>query len=188
MKKLALSLAIIALLALPAAAQTNIPSVPTDTGSFFQSALGYFTGFNTNLAECFTGHGSFWVGVDSIVGAGANSQPMANEIGANFNLYKGFGLEAVERNSGVSGDVMSLQGGLDYSYVIVDTRLTAYVDPGYELDQSKFLTGVGLRIGKALTEHTFAQIGYELQFKSGPREADANKVGQVFSATVGFTF
>ena len=57
MKKLALSLAIIALLALPAAAQTNIPSVPTDTGSFFQSALGYFTGFNTNLAECFTGHG-----------------------------------------------------------------------------------------------------------------------------------
>jgi hypothetical protein len=187
---LIVSLGLLAL-ALPATAQlsTNTPPVPTSPDNFFNSALDYFTAFNTNNLACFNSNSvSFWAGVDSVIGGGAGTDPMANELGASINLYKGFSLEAVERNSGVSGTIVSLAGGADYGYVIVDTRVAAYADMGYEFDQDKILGEVGLRIAKALTTHTFAQIGYGLQFKSGPLAAGADKVGQILSAAVGFTF
>src|ERR1035441_3934958 len=84
MKKLLLSSLITAALvslALPTPAQTNsLPPIPTDQATFLSTALGYFTSFNTNLAGTFTNKGTFWTGVDSIVGAGPGGASIANEI------------------------------------------------------------------------------------------------------------
>lgn len=184
-------IALIGLAAIGAQAQlsTNTPTIPTSPDSFFTSAYGFFTSFNTNLAGCFASNSvSLWAGVDSIVGGGNNTLSMANEMGGNVKVYQGFGLDAIERNSGVEGTIVNLQGGLSYSYVYIDTQIQFYADAGYEFDQGKVLGEYGLRIAKALTTHTYAQIGYAIQNKSGPLASGAAKVPQVFSASVGFTF
>jgi hypothetical protein len=86
----------------------------------------------------------------------------------------------------VSGALVSQQVGLSANFKLLDTRLTVYADAGYLLDgpdNSKFqdnLFGeIGLRVSKALTEHTYAWVGLGAQFPTQAR---------VFSGGVGFTF
>lgn len=175
MKKLLGILALITL-ALTCSAQTN-------TGSFYQSALSYFTSFNTNLDNTFgLEKGTIWAGVDSLQG---NEVNLANSLGLSYDLYKKISVESVTRNSGIAGTLVSEQLGLGLSFVVHDAKLTAYADAGYDFGLKDAKTAdrifgeVGLRVQKALTDHTYAGVGIGAQFP---------KNSQVFSAFAGISF
>lgn len=183
MGKLLKSVALVGILALfgltTASAQvaTNTP-----TGSFFTSVQSYFTSFNTNLDGTFeASKGTVWTSADSLQGGAV---PLANSIGLSYKVYKLISAESVTRNSGIAGTLVSEQAGLGLNFAVHDTRLTAYLDGGYAFGEpggttEKLYAEVGLRVTKALTEHTFAGVGVGAQLP-------ANR--QVFSAIVGFTF
>jgi len=173
-RKALLLLSLIA--AIPVVAQTN-------RGSFFDTVSGYFTTFNPNLTNTFAAKTTLWTGVDSVQGGGST---LVNEIGASYNAYGPLSVESVTRDGGVAGTLVSQQIGLGLNFTVIDTRLTLYGDAGYKLDgpsTSKFqdnLYGeIGIRVAKALTEHTFAWVGIGAQF---PTKA------QVFQGGIGFTF
>jgi hypothetical protein len=179
MKKLIAIIGLIGL-TLVASAQTNPP--PTQS-SFFDSALGYFSSFNTNLDSTFgLEKGTVWTGVDSIQGGEVN---LANALGISYDLYKSVSVESVTRNSGIAGTLLSEQVGVGLSFVVHDAKLTVYADGGYGFAKEKSSTAdriygeIGLRVQKALTTHTFAGLGIGAQLP---------KNSQVFSAFAGITF
>ena len=158
-------------------------TVPTSEASFISTAFGYFTSFNPELSGTFTNKGAVWAGVDSILGGPPGEPSLVNELGASYNVYKTLAGEMVLRNANVAGTVDSLQGGLSYGLILVDTRVAAYADGGYDWNLSKMYGEVGLRVQKALTAHTFAGVSYGVQIlgtKGSPP--------QVLGAQVGFTF
>jgi hypothetical protein len=115
---------------------------------------------------------------------------LANELGLDYKIWKQVAVESVTRNSGIAGTLVSQQLGLNLSFVIVDTKLTLYGDGGYEFadfpgavvqpkTRDRLYGEFGLRVAKALTLHTYTQIGIGVQL---PKSA------QVFMAAVGFTF
>ena len=176
--KTKLTILALALVSLTAVAQTNTPG-----GTFFNTVGQYFTSFNTNLAGTFQAKTTLWTGVDSVQGGNSS---LVNEIGLSYAIYGPLSLESITRDGGVAGTLVSQQVGFGANFVLIDTRLTAYADAGYRLDSPstvKFrdnLYGeVGLRIAKALTEHTFAWVG--LGVKVPQKE-------EVFEGGVGFTF
>jgi hypothetical protein len=188
-----LSLAILAF-ALQARAQTNpITSgqwvqanmsesvAPIDQVTFVQTVTGFFTSFNTNLDCTFTNRGTLWAGVANNIGGGGSA--LQNELGFSYTVWGGAAPEVIIRNGGMSGSVDSLQGGLSYGYVVVDTRLAAYLDGGYSWDTKKAYGEIGARVSKALTTHTFAQVSYGVQI-TGTSGAPP----QVLVASAGFTF
>ena len=180
MKKFSLVLTVIAAftLAFTAPAQTNTPTPPADSGSFMGTVTSYFTSFNTNLDGTFgLSKASLWTGVDSIQGG---KVPLANEIGMSYKLIGPVSGEAVVRDGGITGTIVSLQGGLGASVIVHDVRLTGYAD-GLYLRQATEKLGaeIGLRVAKALTDHTYAWVGMGFQIPNDAR---------VFSAGVGFTF
>ena len=188
-----------AALALPARAQlaTNGPagSPPQNQTGFFNSVVGYFSAFNTNLDSTFgANRGTVWTGVDSVQGG---TQTLANTIGLSYDLWRtsaggsstngaGLGnialsLETVCRNGGITGTVISTGAGAGLGFVVHDVRLTAYVDGAYYFPKggSQACVEFGLRAFKALSGHTFAGVGIGFQ-EPGAR--------QIFSAFLGFTF
>jgi hypothetical protein len=193
-RKLSALLTLTLLTLAPLHAQTNAPPVitvitnqmgpaPATEASFIQTAFGYFTSFNPDLAGTFTNRGTVWAGVASIVGGPSGEPSLENELGVSYALGKGFAPELVLRNANVAGTVDSLQGGLSYGLVLIDTRVAAYADGGYDWNLSKMYGEVGLRVQKALTAHTFAGVSYGVQIlgtKGSPP--------QVLGAEVGFTF
>jgi hypothetical protein len=193
MNSIRLSLALIAASALfPLPSALAQQTAPPNPRSFFQSFTGYFTSFNTNYDATFGAErATIWTGVDSIQGGAV---PLANSLGISYDLYsagvntktlfKGtaVSVENVIRNSGVAGTIVSDQLGFGLSFVVHDVKLTAYADVGYDLQQrgrDKIFGEIGLRVMKALSEHTFAGIGQGAQLP-------ANR--QVFSVIAGFTF
>lgn len=166
----------------PALAQTNTAPVPTDEGSFLSTVGSYFTSFNTNLSTTFTNKGAAWAGVDSNIGGG-KAPPVVNELGVSYAIAGAFAGEVVLRNGGVAGVVDSLQGGVDYSIVLVDTKLGAYLDGGYSWDNKKAYGEIGVRVMKALTTHTFAYVNYGVQVTG-----TSGSPPQVIGGGVGFTF
>jgi len=163
---------------LSAGAQQQAAAPPADSTSFFGSVTSYFSSFNPELEGTFTNRGMFWTSVDSIQGG---SNPLANSIGMSYGIWKQVSVEGVFRNAGVAGAIVDAQGGLGFSFVVHDVKLTAYVDGGYGFAESRdpYYAEAGVRIMKALTTHTFAGVGIAGQFP-GNR--------QVLSAFVGFTF
>ena len=161
---------------------TNQPPVPTSATSFAGSVQAYFTSFNTNLDSTFgLQRGEVAVGADSIQGAGVN---LANSIRISYDAYKALSVEAVVRDSGISGILVSAQAGLAYNVIVHDAKLSLYVDGGSRQDEAsdqkdKLYAEVGVRIQKALTEHTFAGVGMGVQMPGKVR---------TFSAFTGFTF
>lgn len=167
-------------LAASASAQvsTNGPA-----GSFFNTVGSYFTSFNPTLTNTFNAKASIWTGMDSLSG---NKASLANEIGVAYNVYRPIDIESVTRDGGVTGTLVSQSIGVNANFKIIDTRLTIYADAGYTLDslagtkfQDNLFGEVGLRVSKALTDHTYAWVGLGVQF---PNQA------RVFSGGVGFTF
>ncbi len=146
---------------------TQASLTPPDGGSFGQSVVGYFTAFNTNLVDTFQSKngGKIWTGVDSMQGG---TVPLANSLGISKRVYKLIGIESVTRTSGVQGGLVSEQVGFNINYDVQDTELTGYFDGGYNLytttARNERLYGeIGLRIQKALTEHTYGGIGAGVQ-------------------------
>jgi hypothetical protein len=152
--------------------------------SFFNTALSYFTSFNTNLDSTFAdAKGSIWTGVDSMQGA---RTPLANALGLSYRVYDLISLESVTRNAGVAGTVVSQQFGPSLNFIVHDAKLTLYTHAGYELDapsgsklKDKIFGEIGVRVCKALTAHTFAGVGVGAQLP---------KNTQVFQAFAGITF
>ena len=166
-------------------AQTN--SVPPNSGSFFNSVGNYFTSFNTNLEATFgQTRGKLWTGVVSLQGG---NTPLANVVGLSYDVYKpsnsaiSISLESETLNSGVAGTVVSQEIGPGLNFIIHDTELTAFAHGGYELSAgsrgSRVEAGIGLRLCKALTAHTYA--GTELSIVLPRNE-------QRIGAFAGFTF
>jgi len=166
--------------AMAAETTDGAPATPTSSTSFFNSALGYFTSFNTNLDSTFgLSKGEAWAGVDALQGA---QVPLANDIGVSYKIYKHVGAEAVMRNGGVTGTIISQAVGLNLNFVVHDAELTLYADGVYNIAEpvvDRMVCEIGVRVKKALTEHTFAGVGIGAQFP-GNR--------QVFQAFAGFTF
>jgi len=182
-----LSLSVVsALSAVNLLAQTNAPAptLPTSSGSFASSVQSYFTSFNTNLDSTFsTARGEFAVGVDSIQGG---TVPLANSLRLSVNMpgtnwLSAFSLESVTRDGGVTGGIISEQVGLGINFVVHDAKLTLFADGGYNFDDAahRGFAEVGVRVQKALTEHTFAGIGMGAILPGNSR---------VFTAFTGFTF
>lgn len=170
-------LMMLTMLVLPARAQAQTAPAP-GSGSFLSSLNTYFLSFNTNLDSTFASKGTLWTSADSLQGGDVN---LANSLGFSYTVWKSVAAESVTRNSGVAGTLISEQFGLSLSWQVHDVKLSAYADAGYDFHatKDKFYGEVGLRVMKALTEHTFAGVGIGAQLP-------ANR--QVFSALVGFTF
>lgn len=158
--------------------------LPTNSpGSFFSTALSYFTAFNTNLDSTFANSkGSIWTGADSMQGA---RTPLANSLGLSYRVYNVISLESVTRNAGVAGTVVSQQFGPSLNFVVHDAKLSLYAHAGYELDApaggkfaDKIYGEIGVRVCKALTEHTFAGVGVGAQLPKN------TQVFQVFAGIV----
>jgi hypothetical protein len=159
--------------------QTNTPS------SFFQTTVGYFTSFNTNLDGTFgSTKGTIWTGIDSLQGRSVN---LANSLGVAYKLGKSsLAVEAQTRTSGIAGTFVDQELGLSLNFIVHDTKLSLYGRGGYEFDlpsgtkeKDKVFGEFGIRAQKALTEHTYAGVGLGMLVP---------KSGQVFTALIGVTF
>jgi hypothetical protein len=177
MKKLLTIVALATLANVGYSQDTNNP-----TGSFFQSVVGYFSSFNTNLNSTFgDAKGTLWAGVVSIQDA---EVPLANEIGLSYRLGKGgFAAEGVIRDAGIQGGIVSAQGGFAFEIVKFDAKLAAYIHGGNNVSpieqDDRWYCEVGLRASKALTEHTYAGISLGVQVPDNDR---------VLGVFAGFTF
>lgn len=174
------TIATLALALVGANAQSN--TIP----SFFSSIGGYFTTHNTNLAGTFgLNKGELWTSVDSIQGNASTAAKLADAVGASYTVYDHLALEGVLRTSGIAGTVVDGQIGPSLNFVLIDVKLTLYADAGYDLEGTHKHTydalygELGIRLKKALTEHTYAGVGL------GVRVPDASQVYQVMA---GFTF
>ena len=141
----------------------------------------YFTSNNPEFDSTFTTNkGTAWV---SVVSAQGQSVPLQNEIGVSYNVWKMLQIEAVTRDGGVTGGIVSMQGGIGLTAAIHDIKLTAYADGGYNLAKQstgqKVYAELGFRAQKALTQNTFAGVQMSVRPNDGER---------FFGASTGFAF
>lgn len=168
--------------------QPTTNQIPANEASFFNDVLNYFSSFNTNLDSTFGTHrGTFFTGVDAIQGGNNN---LANTIGIQYEVWKaspstntasqiGIELEAVTRNSGLAGTILSQGGGVGLDFDIHDVRVNGYVDGVYQFQTDKIGAEFGVRIFKAIGANTFMGVGIAEQIPGNH---------QIFSAFVGFVF
>lgn len=170
-----------AICGLTASAQTNLPALPVNNITFFQSLQAYFTTFNPELESTFASNNfCAWAGVSSVQGAGV---PLQNEIGFSATVKKSFSTEVVFHDAGVAGVIVNVQAGPAFNFVVHDTKLTLYGHGGYnissEVDGDRVYGEFGVRVQKALTKNTFAGLGMGVQVPRGTR---------VFTVFTGFVF
>lgn len=162
---------------------TNAPTVPAP-GSLPQTILNYFTSFDTNATTFTSNRVDLWTGADSVQGA---VSPLVQELGLSYDLVTvsskaRLGIEAIERNTGLAGNLDSVQGGLDLSIIVWDTKLTLYGNGGYYFDPGevqRIYGEVGFRAKKAVGQHFYMGVGTGIQI---PRQR------QVYEGFVGVTF
>lgn len=157
MKKLILTSVIAIACIVNSNAQTQ-PSTPQQ--SFFDTVSKYFTSFNTNLTT-FTSksHAEISMGLDTV-----NNDTLTASFLVEAPVWKSFSLEANVRNRTVFGDITTAGGGVGYSIVKWDTKLTGFVDGGYDWTTKRSFVEPGIRIKKALTENTYAGVGISIPF------------------------
>lgn len=179
---LTLAVALLTAGAFAASAQTATNQPPASPGSFFNTAESYFTTFNTNLDVTFGStnyRGSVIIGADYV-----QSVNISSSLSLSYDLpfaWKGVSAESTTRNAGIAGVILSQQCGVGYNIVVHDTKLTAFMEGGYDFNASKPYVAIGARISKALTEHTFAGIGLEGHF-------NGHVSTPILSIFTGFTF
>jgi hypothetical protein len=86
-----------------------------------------------------------------------------NPAFAKFSTVQ-LGLESETRAAGIGGTILSQQIGLNAQYVYKDVKLEAFADGAYEFDLNKPAAEFGVRVFKALTDHTWA--GPTLSFRT----------------------
>lgn len=181
-KLLALTLA---LLTIKVSAQIIPTSNPT--GSFFDTVTSYFTSFNTNLSTFQLDKASVWAGADF-----KENVNVSFSLGIEYNLWKSISVESVTRNFGVAGAITSEQLGFGLNFTLHDVRMTGYIDYGYNFTSSSDVTdhgsfiGVGARIKKALTDHTFAALQLEADYYFSRKTS--GQVVPMLTVSTGFTF
>lgn len=172
---------------------TNPP--PAGFGDFSSTVLGYFTAFNTNLASTFQDNRfDIWTGASSLQGGPVS---LVNDLGGSYDLWRptpgtnvatrtALSFEADFRNGGVAGTLVSLQGGLGFSLLLYDVKVTVYGDGGSytavapaKWSKDDLYGEVGIRVKKAIGTHFYTGVGMGAQFP---------KNSQVFSAFLGATF
>lgn len=148
-------------------AQTNI------TTGFFTQVTEWISSFNTNYDVAIAASKvRLWTGVDSVQGGNAT---LVNEIGVSYDAItknKLLSIEAVERNGGVAGTLISIQGGLSVNILIHDFELSLYVDGGKYMDgvlndkgkKNEMFGEVGIRALKSLGPNTYTGVGLGTQF------------------------
>jgi len=150
-------------------AQTNNTGV---TG-FVTQVTQWIASFNTNydvaIAACKM---RLWTGVDSVQGG---NESLVNEIGVSYDALtknKVLSLEAVERNGGVAGTLISVQGGASLNFLVHDFMLSLYCDGGKYMDnivsdkgkKNEMFGEIGIRGFKALGPNTYTGVGLGTQF------------------------
>lgn len=90
------------------------------------------------------------------------------ELGVSYDTFApttgtAIAPEAVFRNIGAGGDLLSYQGGVGFSVIHYDTKLTGYIDGGNNQQVSRVFIEFGLRVKKAITAHTYGGVGLGLQ-------------------------
>lgn len=160
---------------------TNNPPPP----AFFDTALTYFTAFNTNLTTFSIDRGSVWAGADYVSGVNVSSH-----IGFSYNLGSstpgnGFHLESVTRNAGIAGTILSQQAGAGYHVSLYDARISATLAGGYDWNARAAFIAPTIDIRKAMTQRTFAGLRMDVPIMF--RHGSGNYVPRVGVFT-GFTF
>lgn len=185
MKTLKSLLAIAALscaLAFTAAAQST-NSAPLTPQAVLGNIGTYFTSFNTSLT---------WTNTPVSIWTGANYQSSVNtssELGISYDLWRpsaetAFAPEAVVRNAGIAGTVVSAQGGLGVSLFHYDVKVNGYLDAGYNLPLNTPLIEFGVRLEKKMTVSTYAGVGLGFaHYFKGPSQNTPT-----ITAHIGWTF
>lgn len=187
------SILVAALIMLPVIARAQLPTnaaptLPTTVSVGINDIIGWATSFNTNYDGVFTNnHGLLWVSLVSIQGQGST---LANEIGLAYEPLNShiISLEAVMRNGGVAGTIISQGAGVSLNFNIHDLRISAYAEGVYQLQdrfdslgvkESKLGGEIGIRAFKALGLNTYMCLGIGSQFPT---------THQVYMAGVGIRF
>lgn len=161
MKKLASILAIVALCCV-AQAQTN--SIPQSIADVSGSVTKWVTSFDTN-STTFTGSSlDLWTAANYQKGINTSM-----ELGVAYDIWKPVSVEAVFRNVGVGGDLVSYAGGIGYNIVKYDVKLTGYLDFGNNQFDSRLFVELGARIKKSLTAHSYTFLGIGVQKEFGSK-------------------
>lgn len=142
----------------PAPISSVLSNAPSNPGTFFGTVQSYFTSFNPAYEQTFrkSNEVDIWAGTDSVQGAG-----MTASLGVSYNLWKSVSLESITRNGSIGGVIVSQQGGVGYSKVVHDVKVTAYLHGGYSFQDKATYGAIGARFVKALTENTYAGLGIE---------------------------
>ena len=189
MKKTLSILGLLAILALPLAAQTVNPAPVAPSTNPLGTIWDYFTGFDTNLPFA-DSRVCLWTGASSIQGA---SVPLVNDVGGSYDIVKGssttnglrlfLAADADERNSGIQGTIVSAQAGLFGGFTIWDVRAGLYCDGGAYIGNSQQKAAgygeFGLKVFKKIARTTFSGVGFGQQF---PKSA------QIWTGYIGFNF
>ena len=186
---LGLALACLPLSWTPHVKAQSLNSTNAAPEQFWDTALGYFSSFNTNLTtfSATNWHGNVWAGAD--YQSGVN---VASSLGVEYGFYKSLTLESVTRNAAIAGTILSEQAGLGVNFVMFDTQLTvgggigdAFAAVGTQ--PSGLYGSLFGEVKKAMTQTTFAgmRLETEVPFRS---KAGAAPVTPVLSVFVGFRF
>ncbi len=168
---------------------TNTTPAPPSTPTSFLADVGtWLSHWDPALEGVFENdNGLLWVSVDSVTGG---SQTLVNEIGLAVELSKKshlVSLEALTRNGGTAGVVVSGQGGVSVNWNPHDMRLSLYLDGGWyfedqftdKVKDDALFGECGLRAFKGLGANTFVTLGMGFQFPHDRR---------VFSGGAGIRF
>lgn len=140
--------------------------IPTSASGLLSTVEGFFSSF-TGLQTFQTNDSLFvWTeaqqvgGNNTAAGLGLIYTPSFTTFGAVR-----LGIESETRAAGIGGTILSQSGGIDLQYAYKDVMLMAYAQGGYEFDLSKPAAEFGVRVWKALTDHTFT--GPTLSWRTG---------------------
>lgn len=159
---------------------TNTPAPPGDATTFFNSVLGYFSGFNPELEKSLAEKpGSLWTAADWQGGAHVSSS-----LGLEYRVWKKIGLESETKFADVSGTVWSQQIGANLSLDVHDVRISGGIDAVREFgngdEDARTYAAFTIRARKMLTVNTFALTGIQVPVESGSKP--------MFQLGVGFLF
>lgn len=143
---------------------TNAPPSFTPQG-FLTSFKNYFLTSDTNSTTFTTHDFDVWAGADYVQGVNT-----AQSLGLEYDFYHlsnknvSLSAESVTRNAGIAGIILNQQVGLGLNLTHFDTKITGFIDGGYDFDGARPYAAIGARIKKALTVNTFGGLGIEEHF------------------------
>lgn len=131
--------------------------------SFVSTAGSFFTSFNTNLFTWQDGQDNF----DITTGTeNWNNKQLLAFFKGDAKIYKTLRGEVSLYNDSSFGTISKADGGLGYSIVHFDVKVTPSVNAGYDWTSKSAYVRPDLKLEKAMTQHTFAgiNIGLPIQF------------------------